>query len=53
MENSETSSRNTQKLWEKHYKIIIYYPFSKNKWIVAKKCLKKQKNQKPKKQQGK
>jgi len=53
MENSETSSRNTQELWEKHYKIIIYYPFSKNKWIVAKKCLKKQKNQKPKEQQGK
>jgi hypothetical protein len=23
---------------------LIYYPFSKNKWIIAKKCLKKQKN---------
>jgi hypothetical protein len=43
MEKSETLFRNTQELWEKHYKIIIYYPFSKNKWIVAKKCLKKQK----------
>jgi hypothetical protein len=48
MENFKTLFKNTQELWEKHYKIISYYPFKKKKWIVAKKCLNKQKNQKSK-----
>jgi hypothetical protein len=41
MEISETLSRNIQELWEKHCKLISYYPFSRNKWIVVKKCFKK------------
>jgi hypothetical protein len=53
MKNSETLSRNIQELWEKHCKIVSYYPFSRNKWIVVRKCLKKQKHWKPKQQQGK
>jgi hypothetical protein len=47
MEISKTLSRSIQELWEKHCKLISYYPFSRNKWIVVKKCLKK-KNWKPK-----
>jgi hypothetical protein len=43
MEISETLSRNIQELWEKHCKLISYYPFSRNKWIVVKECLKKKK----------
>jgi hypothetical protein len=53
MENFETLSKNTQESWEKHCKIITQYQYSKNKWIVAKKCLKRQKNKKPKQQQRK
>ncbi len=42
-ENFKTLSKNIQELWEKLYKIISYYPFSRTKWIVVKKNLKKKK----------